>query len=137
MNLTMKRVFKAPCQIVFKSWIEPEAIKKWFAPSAEWAVSSASMDVRVGGKYRFEARSTDNKTWFVYGEYKEIVPNKKIVFTWSTEDVKDTLVTVNFEDLGGSTELNLIHDLLPQEQMDMHTYGWNGCLENLSTKMFN
>lgn len=136
MNLSMNKTYNGPSSLVFEAWTRPEVIKKWFSPDGKWAVEVAEMNVSVGGKYRIEMRSPDNRTWAVHGEYKEIKPNKKIVFSWNTEDVKDTLVTVDFKDLGAKTEVNLVHDFLPnQEQVEEHTYGWKGCMENLGTKV--
>lgn len=137
MNLTMKREFNAPCSMVFKAWTESEALNQWFSPSGRWSMSVTALDVRVGGNYRFELKSPDGADWIVFGTYKEIIPNKKIVFSWSTEDVTDTLVTIEFHDQGKTTEVLLTHDLLPnQEQVDEHNWGWEGCMDNLATKMF-
>lgn len=136
MNLTMNKTYNGPCSLVYEAWTDPNIIKKWFSPDGKWAVEVAEMNVSVGGKYRIAMRSPDNRTWDVYGEYKEIRANKKLVFTWNTEDVKETVVSVEFKDLGNKTEVNLVHDLLPnQEQVDEHTYGWKGCMENLGTKV--
>ncbi len=83
-------------------------------------------------------RSPDNRVWSVWGTYKEVTPSKKLAFTWNTEDVQDTLVTVEFKDLGEKTEVHLFHDLLPnQEQVDEHNYGWMGCMGNLQSKVFS
>lgn len=132
----MNKTYNGPSDLVFEAWIKPEIIKKWFSPDGKWAVEVAEMNVSVGGKYRIAMRAPDNRIWEVSGQYKEIHPNKKLVFTWNTEDVKETVVTVDFKDLGEKTEVNLTHDLLPnQEQVDEHTYGWKGCMENLKTKV--
>lgn len=136
MNLSMTKIYNGPVDLVFDAWINPQIIKKWFSPDGKWAVEVAEMNVSVGGKYRIAMHSPDNRTWEVYGQYKEINPSKKLVFTWNTEDVKETVVTVDFKDLGEKTQVNLTHDLLPnQEQVDEHTYGWKGCMENLKTKV--
>lgn len=136
MNLSMTKTYNGPADLVFDAWTNPQIIKKWFSPDGKWAVDVAEMNISVGGKYRIAMRAPDNRTWEVYGQYKEINPSKKLVFTWNTEDVKETVVTVDFKDLGEKTEVILTHDLLPnQEQVDEHTYGWKGCMENLKTKV--
>jgi uncharacterized protein YndB with AHSA1/START domain len=123
--------------MVFKAWTDPDALKKWFSPSGKWEMAVSALDVRVGGKYKFELVSNDSNKWIVSGEYKEIIPNSKISFTWTTEDVKATLVTVAFKQTGDLTEVSVHHDLLPnQEQVEEHKWGWNGCLDNLSGRMF-
>lgn len=94
------------------------------------------MNVIVGGMYRIEMRSPENNAWIVFGEFKEIKTNKKLVFTWNTEEVIETTVTIEFKEMGNKTEVNLLHDLLPdQEQVDEHSYGWTGCMDNLSSKV--
>jgi uncharacterized protein YndB with AHSA1/START domain len=136
MNLTMKRQFEAPCEMVFKAWTNAEVIKKWFSPSGNWELSVVKMDLREGGEYRFELRSSDGKTWLVHGKYREIQPSSRLVFTWNTEDVKETVVTVEFNANGNTTEISLTHDLLPnQAQVEEHTWGWQGCMENLSVNV--
>ncbi len=69
------------------------------------------------------------------GEYRELQPGKKIVFTWQWEDDEDwqnhvSIVTVELYDRDGDTELRLIHEHLPNEESrDGHTRGWNSALD--------
>ncbi|MCB0377220.1 MAG: SRPBCC domain-containing protein [Bdellovibrionales bacterium] len=137
MNLSINRVFNGPCHLVFEAWTHPEIIKKWFSPSGEWIVHVESMAVHPGGQYSYVIASPDGeKKWPVSGEYKEVTKNEKLVFTWNTMDVKGTLVTVTFKDLGDKTEVILVHDILPnQEQVDEHKYGWEACMDQLSKKV--
>ena len=71
------------------------------------------------------------------GEYRELQPDKKIVFTWQWEDDEDwekhvSIVTVELEDAGGGTELRLTHEKLPNiESRDGHMLGWNSALDKL------
>jgi uncharacterized protein YndB with AHSA1/START domain len=71
------------------------------------------------------------------GEYRELQPNKKIVFTWQWQDDEDwedreSVVTVELSDRDGGTELRLSHEQLPNEQSrDGHTRGWNSALDKL------
>jgi uncharacterized protein YndB with AHSA1/START domain len=74
----------------------------------------------------------DETTYNHVGEYKEIIPPRKIVFTWNSEMVKDTLLTIELEEVNGYTELTLTHDLfLSAEEKERHHQGWEGCLQNL------
>ena len=62
----------------------------------------------------------------------------KLVYTWSWEDgmVDDTLVTVEFNDLGSATEITLTHDLFPGADLrDKHSEGWTGCLGRLEKRL--
>jgi len=71
----------------------------------------------------------------VSGIYKEINPPEKIALTWLWEHEPksdESIVTVEFRDLGPSTEIFLTHERLPNaEQREKHGHGWNGCLDML------
>ena len=68
-----------------------------------------------------------------YGEYLEIRPPEKLVFTWNSPAVQNTRVTVELTDRGDSTELWLTHELLETEaNRTSHTEGWTYCLEQLN-----
>lgn len=133
-TLQIKRTFKAPCQKVFGAWTEPEALKKWCAPSDEFTVPAAEVDLRVGGKYRIAMKAPDGNLHVAIGTYREISSPRKLVFTWTWEGsaMPETLVTLEFHDHGASTELVLTHELFPNvEQRDKHNQGWTGCLNRL------
>lgn len=135
-TLNLTRTYSAPREEVFRAWTEPEALKRWFAPSDEFSTPIAEVDLRVGGAYRIGMKPPDQEDMFiVVGTYREVQPPERLVFTWSWEegmDVGETLVTVEFRDLGGSTEVVLTHELFPNEQArDKHNEGWSGCLKRL------
>jgi uncharacterized protein YndB with AHSA1/START domain len=66
------------------------------------------------------------------GEYLEIKPPEKLVFTWNTQAVQNTRVTVELKDLGETTELWLTHELLHEEkQRAAHQGGWETCMAKL------
>ena len=71
------------------------------------------------------------------GEYREVTPPAKLIYTWQWEDDPDyvdreTLVTVEFVDLGNSTEVRLTHENLPgAESIKNHEHGWSGSFDKL------
>ena len=73
----------------------------------------------------------------MHGEYRELQPDRKIVFTWRWEDdeeweERDSVVTVELSDCDGGTEVRLTHEQLPSEESrDRHTEGWKSVLEKL------
>lgn len=127
---------------MFDAWTKPEIMQQWFIPANGSAVTKN--DLRVGGRYEHEmiqngsslCDGTENKPGTRYphhGEYLEIKPPEKLVFTWNTNLVKDTRVTVEFRDLGESTELTLTHEFFPSEELRAgHDGGWTTCLNNLA-----
>lgn len=97
-------------------------------------------DVRVGGHFRFHASKTDGQTGLTEGIFKEIIQNKKLVFTWTNNNkeapAKDTLVTVEFIAHGDKTEVVIKHTNFEFEQaIERHNMGWTGSLEKLERLM--
>jgi uncharacterized protein YndB with AHSA1/START domain len=134
-RLQIKRTFSAPREKVFHAWTQPEALKKWCAPSEEFSIPTAEVDLRVGGKYRIAMKAPDGSLYVAVGTYREISPSHKLVFTWSWEDgrMPETLVTLEFHDRSGATELVLTHELFPgSEERNRHEQGWMGCLGRLA-----
>ncbi len=132
-TLEIKRTFQASREKVFQAWTDPEKLNRWFAPSDDYEVS-AECDPRPGGNYRVQMTHKDGNIHTVVGEYREVNPPEKLVFTWSWEDggVQGSLVTVDLQDLGESTEVTLTHSgFLSAEWRDKHNEGWSGALSRL------
>jgi uncharacterized protein YndB with AHSA1/START domain len=108
-------------------------MKHWSAPSDDFEVT-AEADLRVGGKYRIQMKHKGGNVHVAFGEYREVKPPEKLVYTWAWEDgsVTDTLVTVEFRDLGRETEVILTHERFTStDWRDKHSEGWTGCLARL------
>src|SRR4051812_19301147 len=123
----LRRRLNVNIETLFNAWKNPAIFKAWWK-----SLSITEMDFRVGGKYRLEW--TDAPEDYAVGEYKEIIPNSKIVMTWDTADhcggkkseiVTNSLITLNFArvDENAST-IELIHELLPASRIDDHHLGW-------------
>lgn len=138
-SLQLKRTFKAARQRVFEAWTDPEQMKHWSAPTDDYEISVEN-DLRVGGKYRLQMKHTSGRVSTAFGEYREIVPPEKLVYTWAWEDgmVTDTLVTVEFRELGRETEVVLTHErFMSADLRDKHSAGWSGCLVRLERFLQN
>jgi uncharacterized protein YndB with AHSA1/START domain len=135
-TLQVRKTFQAPRDRVFRAWTNPKELALWFAPSVEYSTKVPELDFRVGGKYKVEMHHQGGSVHKVGGTYREIRPPEKIVFTWSWEDdpsAGESLVTLEFLDLGPATEILLTHVQLPNaEQREKHAHGWNGCLDQLA-----
>jgi uncharacterized protein YndB with AHSA1/START domain len=132
-GLSVRRVLNASCRQVFDAWTRPELMARWFFPGVGWT-TKVTADVKVGGRYELAMRDTSGAVHEQSGEYREIVPVTRLVFTWSCPElaVVDSVVTINLVDLGGRTELELTHDLLPTPKIRRsHEEGWEGCLGSL------
>jgi uncharacterized protein YndB with AHSA1/START domain len=135
-------VIDAPRLLVFKAWIEPEQIARWWGPRGYTTVEY-DMDVRPGGAYWFVMRSPDGTDHRKRGVYREIVAPERIVFTFAWEDADgrlghELLVTVTFEELGSGTRLTLHQGGFESiDNRDSHILGWTSCLERFAEYMIN
>jgi uncharacterized protein YndB with AHSA1/START domain len=133
-SLTLTRTLPAPPERCFRAWTEPEGLKRWFGPGSTEVVL-AETDPRVGGRYRVVMRTPDGEEHDVSGEFREVVANRKLVFTWrwrSTPE-RQSLVTVEFAPEGAATALTLTHEQFADETVrDRHRHGWMGSLDKLA-----
>jgi uncharacterized protein YndB with AHSA1/START domain len=135
-SLQIKRFISAPRARVYAAWTDPAQLKEWWGPETVRTRNFAA-DVRVGGKYRWDLINQEDEEMSVFGEYRELVPEKKIVFTWKWDDDdvwenRNSVVTVELFDAAGGTELHLRHEQLPStESRDRHNEGWNSVLDRL------
>jgi uncharacterized protein YndB with AHSA1/START domain len=112
-ELAVTRTFDAPRHLVFEAWSKPELFQRWWVPkSVGMTLVSCDMDVRTGGTYRlvFSHPMADQPMAF-FGTYKEVTPNKRIVWT-NEESDEGAVTTVTFEETGGKTLVTL-HELYP------------------------
>jgi uncharacterized protein YndB with AHSA1/START domain len=131
-ELLIMRVFDAPRELVFEAWTKPEHLMKWWGP-AEYPASSITADVRPGGRWRHSLRSVDDGSMLWHeGEFREVVPPERLVFTFAWDGDNETIVTVTFENQGGKT-LMTFHQA-PFDSVttrDSHIEGWKSCFDRL------
>ena len=134
-SLTLTRRFPVAPAKVWRAWTDPEALKKWWGPGPGEPVSRAELDVRVGGRFRIVFGGADGKAHECAGVYKEVVPNRKLVFTWSwpnSTPERVSVVTIEFRAVGKETDLLFKHEQLFDEKVrDDHKRGWSGSLDKL------
>ena len=134
-SLTLKRRLKAPAEKVFSAWTDPEKIVHWFGPAeTESGSVRADMDVRVGGRYRIRFKTEGGEGHEVGGEYKEVIANERLVFSWAWHSTpeRESLVTITLKADGDGTLLTLHHErFFDQKARDGHNRGWTGTLEKL------
>lgn len=132
--LGLTRRYPVAPEKLWRAWTEPEAVKRWFGPGQE-PVSAAELDVRVGGRFRIVFGGADGTAHTCAGVYQQVVPNRKLVFTWcwpNTTPDRVSLVTIVFEKEDDGTRLVFRHEQLHDEQArDSHQRGWTTLLEKL------
>jgi uncharacterized protein YndB with AHSA1/START domain len=135
-RLEIRRLIKAPRDRVYAAWTDPVQLKQWFGPE-NVHTRDLIAEARVGGKFRWDLTDAEGEEMTVRGEYRELQPDRKIVFTWQFDDDEDwksqvSIVTVELSDRDGGTELRLAHEQLPNEQSrEGHTEGWESALDKL------
>jgi uncharacterized protein YndB with AHSA1/START domain len=147
-ELVITRIFDAPRERVWKAWTDPGEARQWWGPKG-FTTPSLSVDLRVGGIFRYCMRSPEGKDYWGTGVYREIVPGKRIVYTDSFADEKgnvvpatyygmgadiplEMLVTVSFEEENGQTKVTLRHAGMPVgPHRDGAMQGWNEMFDKL------
>lgn len=133
-TLILKRSFKAPVDIVYAAWTDPAQFVQWMGPNTEVMCEVIEHDVRVGGNYAFKITNLEGKVHGASGQFREVRENEKLVFTWTWDHMPETetLVTVEFHDKDGTTNLLLTHERhASAESRDNHGGGWTGALDKL------
>jgi uncharacterized protein YndB with AHSA1/START domain len=142
-GITVTRVFDAPRERLWHEWTEPEAFADWFGgPVSEVPLSTVSMDVRPGGKWRatmFAGPGRQEIQW--KGEYLEVVEPERLVFTVSDQpgDDRYELVSVVLNDLGdGRTEMHFEQrGYMKPEQYDRAKEGWGSFFDRIAERLGN
>src|SRR6476659_2902985 len=109
-QILITREFDAPRHLVYKAWTTPDLVKRWWHAN-RGQVTVAENDLRVGGTWRYVAVTDDGSEVAFHGEYREIVPNERIVAAEVYERVpqqddgpeQGTVNTATFTEAGGRT----------------------------------
>ncbi|WP_438749567.1 SRPBCC family protein [Pararhizobium sp. O133] len=132
-SVTIVRRIKATPARIFQAITEPSQMLQWWGPDAGPTLS-VEADVRPGGRFSIVFRLLNGDEHNPTGIYKEVIRDRKLVFTWEWPDMpeRESLVTFLLEPIDGGTELTLIHANLPDEEArQSHETGWCGLLDKL------
>lgn len=140
-ELTIIRFYDEPRELVFKAWTDPELLALWWGPD-DFTNPVCELDVRPGGTLLIHMQSPDGGINPVTGEYKEVVPPERLVFTTcvsfdgSAEPQVEELKEVDFIDVGGKTKLVLhvtVTRCVPEllDALGGMEEGWNQSLSRL------
>lgn len=139
LSLIERRLIRAPAERVFAAWTEPARLRQWWGPRGV-TCTDAEMDVRVGGTFRLGNRFEDGRMIWISGEFLDVQPPRKLVYTWMLGDPPDarecSRVTVRFETRPAGTEVIVIHEQLATAPLRDHTTaGWRECLSRLAVHL--
>ena len=133
--LRIERTIRAKRARVFEAFTNPDDLARWSAPEG-LDVVDGSVDLRVGGKWSVVMHEpTQDLRFHAEGEYKEITPPERLVYThyWLTDDPPvETLITVEFHEEGDATRVVMVHEgFLSEETRKGHEEGWSSCFDRL------
>lgn len=120
-QILITREFDAPKHLVYKAWTTLELVKRWWAGTMG-QMTVAEMDVRVGGTWRWVMIATEGMEVAFHGEYREIVPDERIVSTEFFEGFPDSesLNTMSLVEVDGRTTMTILVQHQSQEHRDGH-----------------
>ena len=115
--LTVTRTFNAPARIVFEAWTRPELMQRWWAPkSFGVTMLSCEVDARTGGGYKIVmSHPAAPGPMEFFGEYLEVTPVSKLVWTNEENGEAGAVTTVTFAETDGVTTL-VLSDLYPSKE---------------------
>ncbi|MEX0807443.1 MAG: SRPBCC domain-containing protein [Dongiaceae bacterium] len=140
-TLKIIRNVAAPRDEVWRAFTVRDCYAAWMGPE-NFKVERCELDLRSGGRYRLFLRSNEGEEHVASGEFQEIIPNERLVFTWGWETEgrrgTETTVTIEFRDHAKGTQIKLTQSVFETlESRDEHAEGWESslvCLEKYLSK---
>jgi uncharacterized protein YndB with AHSA1/START domain len=139
LTLRLDRVLPAPRPRVYRACTEPDDLAVWWGPRG-FTTPEIDLDLRFGGGYRFGMQPPEGDLFHVSGEFREIEPPARLVYTFRYEepdpDDRETLVSMSLRDQGDFTEVVLVQSGFATEgRRALHVAGWTDSLERLQELM--
>ena len=142
-QIKVSRTFDAPLEVLWEAWTEPEQFMQWYGPKG-FTTPTCEIDLREGGRHLWSMQSPDGRRMYFTGNYKEVRPMTRLVFTDSMSDAKGNVmspemmgmpkgspvtmdVTVIFEHAAGKTTVTVSH-----VGHDEAGAGWKQALDKLA-----
>lgn len=114
-ELVVTRTFDAAPRILFAAWTRPELIMRWWAPKSSGVpLLSVEVDVRAGGRYRYVFGLEGGRTMAFFGQYTEVIPNARLVWT-NEESDEGAISTLTLMEKDGKTLL-VFSELYPSKE---------------------
>jgi uncharacterized protein YndB with AHSA1/START domain len=120
-QLVITREFDAPKDLVYKAYTTPDLVRRWWS-GERGEMTTCDIDLRVGGQWRYVMIAGGDFEVGFHGEYREIVPNERLVMTEVYEGMPDAeaLETITFTEEDGRTTLTMLIQHRNQEERDAH-----------------
>jgi uncharacterized protein YndB with AHSA1/START domain len=139
LTLEITRVLPAARSVVFGAFSDPNELAKWWGP-AGFSTPSLEHQARVGERYRIEMQPPQGDCFYLTGQFREVDPPARLVYTFVWEDPDpddvDTVVDLSFRGLGESTEVALRQGPFQTEaRRRLHRDGWTDSFDKLEHLM--
>jgi uncharacterized protein YndB with AHSA1/START domain len=120
-QILITREFDAPGHLVYKAWTTPELVRRWWS-GKRGEMTTVEIDLRVGGRWRYVMAAEGGGEVAFHGEYREIVPNERIVHTevFDTTPGAHALTTVTFREAAGRTTVAILVQYGSRQDRDAH-----------------
>jgi uncharacterized protein YndB with AHSA1/START domain len=120
-QILITREFDAPRHLVYRAWTTPELVQRWWS-GCNGEVTVAEIDLRVGGKWRYVMIANEGFEVGFHGEYREIVPDERIVSTEVYEGMPEgeAVNTITFTEEDGRTTMSILVQHSCKEHRDAH-----------------
>ena len=136
-EVRISRSYGVAPEKVWRAWTDPQALSQWFGPGNP-LVTTAEVDLRVGGRYRIVFKGASGEMNEVTGVYQEVVPHSRLVFTWAFKSTPERVsrVSIELKPQAGGTELRFVHDRFHDEEARVgHENGWQRGFANLDAML--
>jgi uncharacterized protein YndB with AHSA1/START domain len=133
-KLLIKRGYDAPIDVVWDAWADPVQAKQWWGPRG-FTAPVVELDEWPGGSWRAQMVGPDGTELWQHGVYREIVPRKRLVYTfiWDQEPDHEMLVSVDFAARGNGTEITFQQmGFKSAGEREGHQGGWGESFDRLS-----
>ena len=137
-SLVLKRRLKAAPEKVYEAWTKPEQMTRWWGVPDSHKPTIAETDLRVGGRFRVQFWGAKDEHHSVSGTYREVVPNRKLSFSWAWQSTpeRESMVTIELNPLTDGTMLTLTHEqFFDEKARDDHSVGWNMMLDRMAAQL--
>ncbi|MFF5313718.1 SRPBCC family protein [Streptomyces massasporeus] len=136
LRVRLRRALDGSCPTVFRELTDPRELTRWWGPDG-FTIPSVESDLRPGGAYRIAMRPPEGELFYLVGEFLEVEPPERLVYTFRWEDPdpedRETVVTLSLHDIDAArSELVLDQgDFASERRRSLHEEGWSQGLGKL------
>jgi uncharacterized protein YndB with AHSA1/START domain len=134
--LELQVVVDSPRERIFNALTDAAEVARWWGPHG-FTMAEIDLDLRVGGGYRFTMQPPEGDSFHLAGEFLEIEPPRRLVYTFRYEepdpDDRETVVALTLEEVDGTTHVSLSQgDFATEGRLELHRSGWTDSFERLT-----